>query len=213
MNNEFKPTFDPRALIQRGVPAELEKYFERFREGTLQLCVWRNSSPHNWWLSRPGDRNATVYHWPEYGRPAEAFFAFARKVASEGPRVSYGGWMRGGDEGMPCADTWVFEQALFDQAVERWVRGIECAKTFNDLANTRTPDVRALTPHARDIARFLKRSGRHGRMPLSPGAGIPNLEQLVRMGFVRVTPEGYGVPTEALLGQRIPLEKRLAPVV
>lgn len=208
MNNGFKPAFDPNALIERSVPREMEKYFRQFREGELQLCVWRNSSPHNWWLSRLGDRNCTEYHWPEYCRPAEAFFAFARKLPSEGPCVTYGGWMRGGDEGMPRADTWVFEQALFDEAVERWSRALECAKTFNDLADTRAADVQALTPYARQIARYLKRHGPEGRVPLSSTATIPELEQLVRMGFVRVTPEGYGVPTAVLLGQRIPLEKR-----
>lgn len=206
MYKSFEPVVNPHAVLAE-MPAELRKAFERYQEGQLQLCVWRNSSPHNWWLSKMGHPDSIDYHWPERTMPGRAFFAFGRKLESTGPRVTYGGFMRGSDEGCPCSDTWVFDAALYEDCLQRWARAVECAKSFNDLAGTRTSDIQALSVAARHAARRLKRFGR-GEMSSASGAGLV-VSELASRGFAAVTPEGYFVATENLREIRIPRESRL----
>lgn len=198
----FNPAINPQAVLA-SVPADMAELFEQYRKGQLKLRVYRNSTPHNWWLEpvdRPGE---TAYHWPEGYAPGKAFLAFAHKLPSTGMKVSYGGWMRGSDEGMPVHDSWLFDSALYDSAVERWTYALECAKSFNEMADSRTPDVWALSSMARWHARKLKRDGR-GEMHNNASS----VEELVAMGFATVTPEGYYCMTPALKKQVIPREDK-----
>lgn len=114
----------PKGPAAEAHPSELltqadPEAFALFRNGA-ELHVWRNSSPHNWWLAEPGDTGLELYHFEERTKPGAAFFAFSRKVATSSERVSYGGWVRGGDEGFPVSETWVFDESAYQAQCERW---------------------------------------------------------------------------------------------
>lgn len=110
---------NPSELLAQADP----EAFALFREGA-ELNVWRNSSPHNWWLSEPGSSGKELHHFEERTKPEAAYFAFSRKVATSSQRVSYGGWMRGGDEGLPVSETWAFDESAYRAQCERWARSI-----------------------------------------------------------------------------------------
>jgi hypothetical protein len=200
-DSHFTPLVDPAGLL-----AIVDKaLFEEYKLGA-QLCVWRNSSPHNWWLGEPGERDAIVYHWKQRARPGQAFFQFGRKLPSTGPVVSYGGaapLLSRNDEGLPQSDTWVYDEARYQVSVDLWATAKACAKSFNEHAGSMLSSVSALDPIARGVAMKLKRNGlvpMYGR--LQDAATV-----LVKMGLALVAPTGYLVPTPLLLATPVPREK------
>lgn len=202
MFNSFTPVLNPQKILA-AIPANMRQFFKQYRQGQLVLRVYRNATPHNWWLETADEKKDMIYHWDGRERPPQAFFAFARQLPSSGPKVTYGGWMRGSDAGMSVNDAWVFDQALYDACVARWDLAVICAKSFNDLAGTRVPDAWALSSAASGLARRLKRQGCEAMD--SPFMG-PAVEELASMGFASVTPEGHCYATDALKKQVIPRE-------
>jgi hypothetical protein len=200
---DFTPLTDPASLL-----AIVDKaLFEKYKNGA-QLCVWRNSSPHNWWLSKPGERDAIIYHWDERARPGQAFFQFGRKLPSTGPVVSYGGaapFLSRSDKGQPQSDTWLYDEALYQVAVDLWATARTCAKSFNELAGSVPLSMKTLDTVARGLALKLKRNGRvpmYGRLQDAA-------TDLVTMDLARVAPTGYLVPTPVLLATPVPREHRV----
>lgn len=202
MLKNFTPVLNPQKILA-AIPTDMCKFFEQYRQGQLVLRIYRNSTPHNVWLETANEKRDMVYHWDGRDRPPQAFFVFARQLPSSGPKVTYGGWMRGSDAGLLVNDAWVFDQALYDTCVARWDQAVICAKSFNDLTGTRLPDVWSLSSAASGLARRLKRQGCEAMD--SPCMG-PAVEELASRGFASVTPEGYCYATDALKKQVIPRE-------
>ena len=199
--NDFTPLVDPASLL-----AIVDKtLFEKYTNGA-QLCVWRNSSPHNWWLSEPGEREAIVYHWEERSRPGQAFFQFGRKLPSTGPVTSYGAaapFLGRSDEGKPQSDTWVYDEALYQVSFDLWTTAKTCAISFNELAGSVPLSMKTLDPAARGVAMKLKGNG-----PVPMYRRLRDAATvLVAMGLARVAPTGYLVPTPLLLATPVPRQK------
>ncbi len=194
---EFTPVLNPAELLARVDP----KVFELYRKGA-ELHVWRNSSPHNWWLSKPGKSHDDLHNFEERTRPEQAYFAFGRKLEVSTQRVSYGGWMRGSDEGLPVSEAWAYDEATYQALCRRWELAIDCAVGFNALAGTLAMNPRELDLWERKLIRAIKRGD---RVPMLPG-NAQSIETLCRMSLVQVSPEGYAVATELLKNTVIPSE-------
>lgn len=194
---DFTPVLNPAELLAQVDP----KVFELYRNGA-ELHVWRNSSPHNWWLSKPGKSEDDLHNFEERTRPEQAYFAFSRKVSVSSQRVSYGGWMRGGDEGMPVSETWAYDDSVYQALCERWERAIDCAVDFNSLAGTMAMNPRELDLWERKLIRSVKRGD---RIPMTQW-NAASVETLCRMSLLQVSPEGYAVATELLTNTVIPSE-------
>jgi len=85
-----------------------EKAYRALKRGAV-LKIWRNSTPHNWWIE--GKRGKMYWHSESEGpnrfsRPPLKFFD---KVSDSGERViAY--W--GSDSGQPCESTFVLKEKL-----------------------------------------------------------------------------------------------------
>jgi len=200
--SDFVPVVNPAELLRKVD----QKLFDLYRGGTVQLCVWRNSSPHNWWLSQRGNRDAIVYHWDEGMRPTEAFTAFSRRVDSKGDVVTYpGGFLFGYDAGMNVQDTWVYDEAVYQARVARWAESQETAKRLNAKAGSAPVDLTQLSPQAQQLVRGLKRQNLY---PLSAD-NFQACEQLCAMGLAEVTPYAFIEGTEVLLRLKVPSKAAL----
>lgn len=194
---DFTPVLNPAELLAQVDP----KAFELYRHGA-ELHVWRNSTPHNWWLSKPSKPDDDLYNFDERTRPEPAYFAFARKVEVSKQRVSYGGWMRGGDEGMPVSEAWAYDEAAYQALRKRWELAIDCVVGFNALAGTVAMNPRELDLGERKLIRSVKRGG---CIPMTLG-NAESIEKLCAMSLLQVSPEGYAVGTDLLKNTIIPSE-------
>jgi hypothetical protein len=78
--------------------------YRALKERGASLKIWRNSSPHNWWVE--GRRGKTYWHSGEgwFDRPNLKLF---QKVEDSGERViAY--W--GSDSGQACLSTYVLRK-------------------------------------------------------------------------------------------------------
>lgn len=194
----FTPVVNPEELLKR-LGHENREPFELYRNGA-ELHVWRNSSPHNWWLSSPGDRNDILYHWSGWAHPTEAFIAFARRLGSNGQKVSYGSFFSGADAGRNVQDAWVYDEEVYKACIVRWEQAVECAKQFNTLAGTRSVDLVGLSHEEAQLLRGLKRGGSYPMIK----AHIASYEKLCAMGLAEVTPRGYLQSTSFLRSMPLP---------
>lgn len=197
----YEPVVNPEDLLRKVD----QKLFDIYRGGA-QLCVWRNSSPHNWWLSEPGNRDAIIYHWDEGKRPSEAFLAFARQVGSSGEVVVYrGGFPLGADAGMNVQDAWFYDEAVYQARIAHWNQALGAAQTFKQMAGTLPVDLPALSALGQQIVRGLKKGNRYPIGPLNLAAG----EMLCRMGLAEITAYAFIEATAALRSLKVPSKAEL----
>ena len=196
VGGEFKPLFNPLAYseVMEG------RLFRMFVNGA-KLRTWRNSSPHNWWLEAPS--GTMLYHWPDGGRPEPIFQAMGTSVdCSNGEKVTYGGFMRGADEGLPRSQTWVYDKQKADELMFLWTRAGLCAASFNSLKGSTTLDTAALGKPALRLAHLLKRYAGVSMRPDDERA----VSALCAMGLAEVQPRGYVVASDTLRRTALPRE-------
>lgn len=94
--------------------------FQLFQQGAV-LHVWRNSTPHNYWLAPAEDRYEHLYHWEERSYPGPTFMEFAKPLNGgneSNERVSYASArFRGRDQGELVSQAWVFDAEKFALAM------------------------------------------------------------------------------------------------
>jgi len=197
----YEPVVNPEELLRKVD----QKLFDLYRGGA-QLCVWRNSSPHNWWLSEPGNRDAIIYHWDEGMRPSEAFLAFSRRVGSNEEIVAYrGGFPSGFDAGMRTADAWLYDEAVYQARVAHWNQAQDAARTFKEMAGTLPVDLTALSTLGQQIVRGLKKGNRYPLDPMNLATG----ELLCRMGLAEITAYAFIEATSMLRRLKVPTKMEL----
>lgn len=85
---------------------EASEAFQLFKTG-LHLHVWRNSSPHNYWLAPASNPNDYAYHWEDRESPSALFLSLGDKIE---PGLGDQGKVAGigYDRGMTVTETWRF---------------------------------------------------------------------------------------------------------
>lgn len=94
-----KPVRFNRQMVEELVSVVGMKATRALMERGAMLHVWRNSSPHNWWVAPKTNEHNYIWHSDEYDRERPSLKAFCG-VSEEGV-VSYGSSMfQGSDAGM-----------------------------------------------------------------------------------------------------------------
>lgn len=78
------------------------KALRLLRSGKGIQNIWRNSTPHNWWVSKTKDDY--IYYWHSAEREPRPSLSLFTLINNSGGTVTYGpyaGFFRGSDEGMP----------------------------------------------------------------------------------------------------------------
>jgi hypothetical protein len=150
---------NPLAAFKSPYQKEL---FELFKAGAV-LYVWRNSSPHNWYLEHADDKGVRQVT-PVDGdkgscldsgwEQVQALLRMAQPLGRSGPVVQSGGRF---ENGLPQKEGWRFDAAKLEELQRRWdAMGIEYERRRAEPEPATLPDLASLTPTALMLARSLR---------------------------------------------------------
>lgn len=106
-----KKTRFTREMVRELVSIIGIKATRALMEKGAHLHIWRNSSPHNWWVAPKNDEHEYIWHSDEYDRERPSLKMFCG-VSDEGV-VSYGNSIfQGSDAGMAQWSKYVINPKL-----------------------------------------------------------------------------------------------------